>query len=325
MWVKFLFGGVLVLIVGCVGVLGNCVLIRLFIKSEPKSNFHRLMITLAIYDTIYVTLWMIVFAVPELSESYKKEAHHLVFASKAAAVIQIALTGSVYCTVAISLELYLTVCHPFYVARKSWSAKRYIIPIVLFSLLYNISRFFEMNTKYIAIQDQNIQNTSMTDNQNNTKYDYRIELTSMSKNKYYYSIYIIGLNFFFNGLLPFALIITLNGLLFKRLKVIVDDASSEARSLSVTSPEENGFIRGNKRQVKLNEIELANVSIIVVVVFIVCHSIRWIPNIYELIIRIYSEEINVKWPVWAEYIAEINQFLIVFNSSVNFYIYYVTA
>ena len=117
-------------------------------RTKVRLNFHQLMIVLAIYDTILVALCMMVFVLPELVESYKSEGFHYHIAPNAIAVIQISLTGSIYCTVGISIERYLTVCHPFYLSRKKWSSKRYIIPIVLFSLLYNTTRFFEYRMEY---------------------------------------------------------------------------------------------------------------------------------------------------------------------------------
>ena len=50
-------------------------------------------------------------------------------------------------------------------------------------------------------------------------YEYTNVLTPLRANPLYYSVYIIGLNFIFNGLLPFTLIISLNVLLYKQLKI----------------------------------------------------------------------------------------------------------
>ena len=147
MWTKFVFEVILLLIVGLIGIIGNVLLIKMFLKIEAKLNFHLLMITLAIYDTLYITLCALVFSIPELFQDYSNNGTHLYIVPIAIPIIQVALTGSVYCTIAISLERYLTVCHPFYLASKRWSAKRYIIPIMVFSLVYNAPRFLEMRTK----------------------------------------------------------------------------------------------------------------------------------------------------------------------------------
>ena len=41
---------------------------------------------------------------------------------------------------AIALERYLTVCHPFYRVVHNWSAWVYIVPIAVTSLLYNLPK-----------------------------------------------------------------------------------------------------------------------------------------------------------------------------------------
>ena len=70
---------------------------------------------------------------------------------------------------------------------------------------------------------------------------------------------------------------------------------------------------------KKNEIALAKVSLAIVLIFILCHSVRWIPNVYELarIVRGREED----WPPWIESLTHISHFLTTLNSSVNFYIY----
>ena len=69
---------------------------------------------------------------------------------------------------------------------------------------------------------------------------------------------------------------------------------------------------------------LAKSSLFIVFVFVSCHSVRWIPNIYELIQRIKTKDGNITWPVWIESITQISHFLTVLNSSVNFYIFCAT-
>ena len=79
------------------------------------------------------------------------------------------------------------------------------------------------------------------------------------------------------------------------------------------------------RRLKTNEIMLSKVSVIISVMFIICHSIRFVPNIYELIARFHvnaGDTSFVLWPDWVEGFTFFSHLLTVLNASINFYIYY---
>ena len=67
--------------------------------------------------------------------------------------------------VAVAVERFVTVCLPFQQCNMS-NGLGYILPIVAFSLLYNVVKFFEIETIYIEadewVLDQNGTNTSVT-------------------------------------------------------------------------------------------------------------------------------------------------------------------
>ena len=59
------------------------------------------------------------------------------------------IPGSIYTTMAITIERYITVCHPFFKISLNWSPKKYIIPILIFSWAYNVPKFLELEVKKI--------------------------------------------------------------------------------------------------------------------------------------------------------------------------------
>ena len=133
----------------------------------------------------------------QLYPEFEESGAHSIFLPKALPLAQIALTGSIYSTLAITIERYLIVCHPFYTVSHSWSAKRYVIPILIWSFLYNGPKFFELYTTY-------------DESKNSTSHGYDVEASAMRLNEHYITIYCIWMNFVFMGLVPFLALIILN-------------------------------------------------------------------------------------------------------------------
>ena len=103
------------------------------------------MICLALFDLFYLFLALIMFSLPKFSKTFEDGLWYVI-TPWAIPLIQISLTGSIYCTMAITLERYLAVCKPFYRITREWSARIFIIPIILISVIYNLPHFFEIQT-----------------------------------------------------------------------------------------------------------------------------------------------------------------------------------
>ena len=90
----------------------------------------------------------------------------------------------------------------------TWSVKMMVIPLVVFSFLYNTPKFFEL----YAIVPGDIETSNGTEVKS-TKYE--IGVSSFRLNFYYYNIYCMWMNFFLMGLIPFVILIVLNALTLK--------------------------------------------------------------------------------------------------------------
>ena len=173
---------------------------------KKQLNFHRLMVMLLVFDTMLVFVNMLLFVTPYLSSRFKDQILAYI-QTVAIPVVQISMTGSIYSTLAISIERYMIACKPFYMNSHKWSVKRYIIPIVVFSVTYNMPKFFEIETCI----------DTPPDNLNNSEHTFGLKATSLRSNPNYYITYTIWANFILMGFLPFMILIVVNGLTFKSL------------------------------------------------------------------------------------------------------------
>ena len=288
---------------------------------QQRLKFHCLMIMIFLFDNSYIILNLMILSFPYISDDYKYGDAYCHMLPIVTPLQHISLTGSIYSTMAISIERYLVVCHPFITLSNRWSSKRYIIPIIAFSILYNIPRFFELEVVEMAA------GVPRDPQETTPKPDYSLEYTPMRVNYYYNSIYRGWLNLFVTAIIPFVVLITLNVLIFKTLKKILrtrnrtsvigtfgHPGSLMAQS-SISPDEEPACIPvpvSPKEVTRENEILLAKVSVIIVIFFIICHSVRWIPIIYGIVFNHYIIENDFYFPEWIQVCKNVSGILTIF-------------
>jgi len=217
-------------------------------------------------------------------------------------LIHIALTGSVYTTIAVAMERCVTVLAPFTQIR-SFNGFLYVCPIIIFSLIYNIPKFFEVRTRCsITVASINGSNTAhwVSD-----KYIWDKSEVRSEKN---YMTYITA-NCIVMGLLPMLLLSILNWLIFR--------AISRAHALH------NSLMSGNAHR---RDSTMATVLTAIVIVFVVCHTPKAALNIYEVWTAIFTSssqpvEVDPHINLLLDILTNISHLLIVTNSSVNIIVY----
>ena len=104
--------------VGCFGIVGNTISIVWFSRKIIAKNFHQLMLALAAFDLVYVCLSIIIFSMPSLIPSLWTNSTYLHMIPMLLPMAQVGLSVSIYFTLAIAVERYRTVCHPFWKVRN---------------------------------------------------------------------------------------------------------------------------------------------------------------------------------------------------------------
>ena len=346
--IEFWVEGVLSTIVGTVGVLGNISALSYFRKRlrGPQSTFYGLMIALAIYDLIIIISLIPLMSIPNFSSEFGKSRFYQNFmATWTLFIAHVGLEGSIYLTMAISIERYLVICHPLRYRISSWPTKAFVIPIACFSIIYSAPKLYEVETRVVhqlnhvvnytkeeeipkqcllqlnleqQQQQQHVYESYQTcalwfrikfgsgakdvavpDNCTHarlkdlldkllTSTTISIVPTQLRQNPCYYQIYIVWLNVIFNGIGPFLVLIILNAFILRHL--VLNERRGSSRR---TSPGSSSGLRihhhENQKRKRETKVAMAKVSLAIVFVFIICHSIRWIPNVYEFFwVRLYK-------------------------------------
>merc|ERR1719414_703517 len=120
-------------------------------------SIKHLLKMLAAFDAVFLLFTLTLFCISAWSEHFNDFIRPWL-TPYFLPVIQISLTGSVYATVAVSVERFLTVCCSYRhavasVAPDGTASKifhlSYTLPILVFSFAFNITRFFELRTEKI--------------------------------------------------------------------------------------------------------------------------------------------------------------------------------
>jgi hypothetical protein len=340
---EFMFEGIFSSIVGIIGAVGNLAAIVYYQKrrSNLKSTFHGLMMALAAYDLIIIFSVMMLISMPKLFCDFKGTRFYQNLAPWILFISHIGLEGSIYLTVAITVERYLVICQPIFYRSKWWPTKLFVIPITCFAIIFCIPKLFELETKehykinhvanftndaeiikqcMIPLHTQQFnasaghsanacatwfkiqfsfggERLEPSSNCSNNKLDELFEKllskssittlvpTQLRQNPCYYQIYIVWLNIIFNAVLPFVVLIVLNSYILHYLILNERRGSSRVAKKPPLTREESSRLRihhhPSQRRKRETKVSMAKVSLAIVFVFIICHSIRWIPNIYE--------------------------------------------
>ncbi|KAL1131579.1 hypothetical protein AAG570_011193 [Ranatra chinensis] len=255
---EFIANGVLLNLVGILGILGNVISMIILSRPQMRSSINYLLTGLARSDTVLILTSVFLFGLPPV---YKYTRTPLLFgyyfrvypllSPVVYPLALIAQTVSVYLTLTVTLERFVAVCHPLR-ARSLCTygrARLYVGLIIVFSTLYNLSRFWEVTLERRFDPEYN-----MT--------VYTPVASPLRNNQVYISLYIHWLYLLFIYFLPFSCLAILNSAIYRQVR----RANKERQRLS---------------RLQKKEIGLATMLLIVVVVFVLCNVLALVTNVLE--------------------------------------------
>lgn len=215
---RFVTNGVLLNVIGLFGILGNVISMIILSRPQMRSSINYLLIGLARIDIALILTSILLFGLTGIypytgamfTYFYYVYPHIVPVVYPLASMVQ---TASVYLTLTVSLERFVAVCHPLR-ARSLCTcgrAKLYVVGIIVFSIVYNLPKFFEatIQTEWYAEGNVTV---------------YCARPTHLRLNEVYVNVYIHWCYLIFVYLLPFLSLAVLNACIYRQVSAFFTPA-----------------------------------------------------------------------------------------------------
>ena len=336
-WVQ----SVISIIVSICGSILNVVTIFILSNVELKRLFfNKLLICLTIFNTLYL-----------INSVYESVRLHITGTNYCALegyvlivlhpVRKIVMCCSIYMTLVLTCERYLAVARPIAHRNRSIGSSegkrtlKYVSPVILFSIIYCMPIFFSSMIQSVpapSTMDSLMINETMNDTTTSITTDTQNETmfcllpTDLRLSRHFILWYINVANFVVTGAIPFLSLAFLNCKIFQIIRTSMKEQQHLTVSRTVTAT--NGNSQKNQRA---EEVKQAIVLFGIVIAFFVCHVLRIVVNIEEIIT--YEDWVQTEERArqagkycggvqfWTMITTDVSHMLLQINASINFFIY----
>jgi len=163
----------------------------------------------------------------------------------------------------------------------------------------------------------------MTETQLCTNDSYVIKGTPMRMNFWYVNIYGLWANIILNIISPLIGILVLNTIVYRKLNEHARNLNSVSDEVEVEQQTSRFSQRlKQERFLREREVTISIVNIYIGVLVIICHSVRIIPSLHEIISFLRQGTNEKEWPAWVRLVTTVSHLSLAISCSFNFYIYY---
>ena len=316
-------GGIISSSISILGVIFNTIAICILCNKKIRASlFNRLLVGLAIIDNLFLAITFLDAVTRKLIKPHS--FHHLyIFVNIIYPVRSILICSSIYMTIGLSFERYIFLTRPIYhrTRHNTNTYSRlvfYIASIVTFSIVYYIPRFFDLEVKQLAYNCDNKQqligDELIERDRSNCSVIFYESPTQIRNDPDYIMWYINVSNLVVTVVIPGLLLGFFNYKISKSLR-----GSNMLRQSMVS--------RHSRQHSGQHETDHKRTLVLfaIVVMFVVCHALRIILNIEEVVnlAKISDEEDRLCPPLrfWAVVIIPISALLIQINACGILFIY----
>jgi len=295
--------GLVMLLFGVLGILGNSLSIFVLLKKE-KICFNYLLVALNCCDTFHI-----VFAILDVMRNNHQEIYPdsllAIFPFFHYPLYRFSLCCSIFIVVSVSVERFLAVTKPHHrFASQQDRALLYILPCLLAAVIVNVPKFFETETVELCI--------NLTHCGCGMTAEKIVRPTQLRLSRDYILYYTTWTWVTMTSLLPFIVLTFLNFAIWRRLNM-VKEVTAQATVC----------------QDKRSGLSSTIILMCTVTMFLVCHLPRLVLSVYEgtmigAILHCQAKDRGIT-PIWYLYAMASVQLLQVVNTSLNFPIYWMVG
>ena len=229
-------------------------------------------------------------------------------------ITNISLCGTIFMTVAISIERFPGICYPLHLPPQNRKAWYYVLPIFCLSVIVNLPKFFEAEIEWQQDDDVLIMQLGDAFNYSRSdEYEPRYKPTDLRMNSNYIKYYVTYCRIFFTVIIPVIALFTIN------LRIIADLHKLKSKPF------------GSQRKL-WKEVNMFMVLLSIVIIFICCSTPRTIIDIWEFYhleaivtcndLYLRGDSYHLFLPErWIECLTHVSHFTTILNSSINFLVY----
>ena len=278
------------------GFTGNTLSIMCLMRDRSKTATPLLLVSLEVADTIFlvtVLILRVITTIHQFTGTMEFLRDFLMFSGRYLfPAAQVAMTFTIYLTILVTVNRFISVCRPYEASTlcSIYHAKRHIILVAIFSIMFNIPRFFEYKVTHVF-------------NPSTNRTDFRSDLRPFAASKVYQIIYANALYFIVLFLIP---LVTLSIMNYKLITALREAKKKRAQLLKSDRD-------GNSR----SEEDITLILIVVVLIFVVCQT----PALFtQVLATLLSQDDRLCDNPYFFY-ERISDLLVVGNSSINFIVY----
>ncbi|CAB3403925.1 unnamed protein product [Caenorhabditis bovis] len=299
--VKFFMISVIGTLIGLFGLFGNATTALILTRPSMRNPNNLFLTALAVFDSCLLITAFFIYAMEyiiEYTADFDLYVAWLTYLRFAFALSHISQTGSVYITVAVTIERYLAVCHP----RRSKAmcgpggAAWTILGVTTFAVVFNCTKFFELQVTI---------NPDCPDGSN--WQSYILLPSAMASNPVYQQVYSLWVTNFVMVFFPFLTLLLFNAIIAYTIRQSLEKYDYHNQKIS------------SRNELKEKSREATLVLVIIVFIFLGCNFWGFVLTLLE---RIMGLDILLsEHRIFYTFSREAINFLAIINSSINFVIY----